>query len=301
LTHTGLWPRTADPCQRRFRIADPAASDSRSLPQIRLVVSDVDGTLVNNEKVLTARARDAVGRVLEAGIAFTIVSARPPRGMKMLIDTLGLRHPVAAFNGGMLVEPDLTILEERLIPEEPARQTIAILNRCGVEIWLYSECGWYVTNPATQRVKREEASVHFAPAAVTSYDGLRTRVAKLAGVCDDLDAMARCEQEVLRQCGRHVAAVRSQPDHLDVTHPQATKGAAVTSLAARLHVPLENVATIGDGPNDVSMFQVSGVSIAMGNAAPETQRAARFVTLSNQEDGFAAAMERYVLRPSAGR
>ena len=262
---------------------------------IRLVVSDVDGTLLDPDKNLTPRARQAVIRVLDAGIGFTIVSARPPRGMKMLIDDLKLPHPAAAFNGGMLIAPDLSVLEERIIPEESARRVLAILDSCGVEVWLYSRRDWFVTRPDTPRVQREEASVKFAPTVVPAYDGLARRAAKLSGVSDDVQAMDGCEREILRQCGQSVASTLSQADHLDVTHPQANKGAAVTALAARLGVPLENVATIGDGPNDVSMFGVSGLSIAMGNAAPEIRAAAQFHTLSNEEDGFAAAMDRYIL------
>lgn len=267
---------------------------SPSLPDIRLVVSDVDGTLLDSGKNLTPRARQAVARVLDAGIAFTIVSARPPRGMKMLMDGLKLPHPAAAFNGGILFAPDLSILEEHIIPEDAAHHVLDILDSCGVEVWLYSRRDWYVTHPDTVRVQREEDSVRFAPTVVPAYDGLARRAAKLSGVSDDVQVMDRCEREILRQCGDRVASTLSQADHLDVTHPQANKGVAVTALAARLGVPLQNVATIGDGPNDVSMFRVSGLSIAMGNAAPETRAAARFHTLSNEEDGFAAAMDRFI-------
>ena len=81
-----------------------------------------------------------------------------------------------------------------------------------------------------------------------------------------------------------------------MTHPKANKGEVVNALSALLAIPTAQIATIGDMPNDVLMFQRSGVSIAMGNASPDVQRAATFVTTSNTDDGFARAMERFVLR-----
>jgi hydroxymethylpyrimidine pyrophosphatase-like HAD family hydrolase len=106
-----------------------------------------------------------------------------------------------------------------------------------------------------------------------------------------------CRKDVRQECGKHVSAARSQPYYLDITHPKANKGEVVAVLSEMLQIPIANIATIGDMPSDVFMFKRSGVSIAMGNASADVQRAARFVTGSNQEEGFAQAMERFVLRP----
>ena len=92
-----------------------------------------------------------------------------------------------------------------------------------------------------------------------------------------------------------MAASQSQPYYLDVTHPDANKGAVARDLSARYGIPPQAIATIGDMPNDVLMFAHSGLSIAMGNASPEVQRAARRVTASNQEEGFASAVDRFIL------
>src|SRR4249920_35120 len=84
---------------------------------IAAVLTDVDGTLVTKDKVLTPRALQAVRQLRERGIVFTITSGRPPFGMRMLVEPLGLTMPMAAFNGGVIVLPDLSILDERLLPE----------------------------------------------------------------------------------------------------------------------------------------------------------------------------------------
>ena len=128
-------------------------------------------------------------------------------------------------------------------------------------------------------------------------------MAKIVGVGDDRAAVARCEADVQRDCGNHVSAARSQPYYLDVTHPDANKGHVVTTLSQALSIPPAEIATIGDMPNDVLMFRKSGVSIAMGNASPDVQAQAKFVTTSNEEEGFANAVEAFILagRESAGK
>jgi Cof subfamily protein (haloacid dehalogenase superfamily) len=263
---------------------------------VRLVVADVDGALVTPEKVVTLRAHAAVRRIMETGIAFTITSGRPPRGMKMLIDDLRLQHPVTAFNGGLFVRPDLSVIRENLLPREAVQPVIDILIRHKLDVWIYNEKDWFVPSRHGPHVDREEWTVKFPPIVVSTFDGLLDRVMKIVGVSDDLGAVARCEKDVQQERGEHVSAARSQPYYLDVTHPKANKGEVITVLSEMLQVPTANIATIGDMPNDVLMFKRSGVSIAMGNASPEVQHQARFVTSSNKEEGFALAMERFVLR-----
>ncbi len=263
---------------------------------VRLVVADVDGTLLTPDKILTPRAHAVVRKTIEAGIAFTITSGRPPLGIKMLIDALHLRDPVAPFNGGLIVRPDLSVIREHRVPAEAAQQIIETLTRHKLDVWVYSQNAWYVTSRHGPHVDREAWSVTFPPTVVATYDGVLDRVLKIVGVGDDHDVMARCVTEVQHRLGHLVSAALSQPYYLDVTHPKANKGEVVSALSALLTIPTAQIATIGDMPNDVRMFQRSGVSIAMGNASTEIQRAAAFVTTSNREEGFALAMERFVLR-----
>jgi Cof subfamily protein (haloacid dehalogenase superfamily) len=273
----------------RHVIAVPHMSD------IRLVVADVDGTLITPGRVLTERTRAAVCALRTAGIAFAIVSGRPPRGLSMLVGPLELTTPIAAFNGGLVVNPDLSPIEEHALPAAVVRQIIDTLERHRLHVWVYAGAAWYVREPGAPHVEREQQTVRFAPTVVPSFAGRCEGVVKIVGVGDDLPLIARCEADVRQQFGDHVSAARSQPYYLDVTHPQANKGAVVRRLAALLHVPTEQIATIGDMPTDVLMFAGSGLSIAMGNASLEVQRTARRVTGSNAEEGFASAMDQFVL------
>jgi Cof subfamily protein (haloacid dehalogenase superfamily) len=267
---------------------------------VRLVVADVDGTLVTPDKILTPQARTVVRQLIEAGISFTITSGRPPLGMKMFIDALHLQDPITAFNGGLFLRPDLSVIRERLVPPQSVQSVIDVLAKFGLDIWIYTDTDWRVRSRHAPHVAREEWTVKFPPTVVATFEDVRERVAKIVGVSDDHDAMARCVTEVQQTCGGYVAAALSQPYYLDVTHPQANKGEVISALSRLLLIPPEQIATIGDMPSDVLMFERSGVSIAMGNASPAIQRAAKFVTSSNSEEGFALAMERFVLGARTG-
>src|SRR5262250_1749984 len=266
---------------------------------ISALLVDVDGTLVTKEKVLTMRAVEAVRKLHENGIAFFITSGRPPRGMRMLVAPLELKMPMAAFNGGMIVHPDLSVVDDRPLPDDIVPEVIKTLLAHGLDVWIYRGTDWYIRSAQGPHVAQETATVQFPPTVVPTFDGLLNRVVKIVGVSDALDSVARCEAAAQAQLGTHVSAARSQPYYLDVTHPSANKGAVVERLSESFKIPLESIATIGDQPNDVLMFKRSGLSIAMGNASPEVQKQANFVTTSCEDEGFANAVERFVLPRAA--
>ena len=268
---------------------------TKSAPKISLLIADVDGSLVTKEKVLTPRAQAAVKALHSAGIAFAITSGRPPRGMAMLIEPLALRTPIAGFNGGIFIKPDMTIIEEHLIAPDAAERAVKLILDHRMDVWVYSGNDWFVRDPEAPHVAREQWTVKFPPAVVDDFGAALGRAVKIVGISDDLDLVARCEKDVQDALDAQVSAARSQPYYLDVTHPKANKGTVATTLSKLLSVPLAEIATIGDMPNDVLMFRKSGVSIAMGNASPEVQKQARFVTASYNDEGFAKAVERYVL------
>ena len=278
----------------------------------RLLLADVDGTLVTKEKILTERAREAVKKMRVAGIEFAITSGRPPRGMQMLIAPLAITTPIAAFNGGLFVKDDLSIIEERVLGPDVVGPVIKIIEDHQLAAWIYRKNDWFVHERHGAHVDREEWTVKFAPVVVDSYDGKMNEVAKIVGVSDDLEAVARCEKAVREafgprvgsqqshpgrdgQANSTVAAARSQPYYLDVTHPDANKGAVVGTLARMLGLRPEEIATIGDMPNDVPMFEKGGVSIAMGQASDDVKKAADEVTTSSEDEGFANAVEKFIL------
>jgi len=278
------------------------SNNGRATKPVKMVIADVDGTLVTQEKVLTKRATEAVLRLHDAGIQFSVTSGRPPRGMAMLIEPLKLTQPLAAFNGGVLIQPDLaTVVAQNFLPAGVPEQVIDSIEKHGLDVWIYTATDWFVRDVNAPHVAREQWTVKFPPKVVKTFDGLLGQVAKIVGVSDNLEAVAKCETDVQQAGGKHISAARSQPYYLDVTHPKANKGEVVLAMSKLLNIPAEAIATIGDMPNDVLMFKKSGVSIAMGNASKEVQASATYVTSTSEDEGFAKAMEEFVLNARSAR
>jgi Cof subfamily protein (haloacid dehalogenase superfamily) len=263
--------------------------------KISAVVSDVDGTLVTDDKVLTERAQSAVAELRASGIIFGVISARPPRGLLMLIGPLGITTPLIGVNGGVLTDPDLAIITEHLLPPEIARRAVDRLNALGAQVWVFSGQDWMLRDAEEPYAALEQRTVGFRPTIVKDFGSALDVAAKIVGVSPDPALLAQCEHDVAAALAGQACVVRSQAYYLDITHPLANKGVALSELAKLLAIPLAEIAVIGDGGNDVAMFERSGLSIAMGNASTEVQQAADFVTDSNDKDGFANAIERFVL------
>jgi Cof subfamily protein (haloacid dehalogenase superfamily) len=263
--------------------------------KISALISDVDGTLVTSAKILTERSRQAVAELHRRGIGFAIISGRPPRGMRMFIEPLSLTAPIAGFNGGAFTATDLTPIEDHLLAPETAQRAHDLLRARGVDVWVFSGLDWLLANADNAHVATEIRAVHFQPTLVRSLEPSLAAAFKVVGVSEDHDLLARCEHELQAALGDGASASRSQPYYLDITHPTANKGVAVERLARLMNVPLSEVAVIGDNHNDVGMFAQGGLSIAMGNAVPEVRKQAKVATASNDKEGFAEAVQRYIL------
>jgi len=270
---------------------------ARALPfKCSAVISDVDGTLVTDDKTLTAGAQAAVAKLRANGIIFSMISSRPPRGLRTLLEQLQITTPVGGFNGGVIATPDLTVISEHLLSPQVARRAVDMLGTRGVEVWIFSGQDWLVRDPDGPYVPLERRTVGFPPTIVGDFGAALDAAAKIVGVSNNFDLLVQCEGDVRAALADSASVARSQPYYLDITHPLANKGVAFSEIAKLLRVPLSEIAAIGDGANDVAMFERSGLSIAMGNASQQVQHAADFVTQSNSEDGFAKAIERFILR-----
>jgi len=263
--------------------------------KILAIVSDVDGTLVTNDKQVTDDTLAAVAAVRKAGIPFSIISSRPPRGMAPLMKLLGVDTPSAGFNGGVIVAPDLSFLQQHLVSSESARRTTDFLAGRGIDTWVFSGQDWLLQNRAGPYVEHETRTVGFPPIAVSQFGKALDTAAKIVGVSTNPQLLIDCENDLAKLLGSVATVVRSQLYYLDITDRLANKGASLLELAKLLGVLPAEIAVIGDGGNDVTMFEKSGLSIAMGNAEPAVKKKADFVTASNGEEGFAMAIERFIL------
>jgi hypothetical protein len=192
----------------------------------------------------------------------------------------------------------MTIIEEHVLVADVAKRALEVIVQHGMDVWVYSGKDWLVRDAHAPHVAREQWTVKFAPTVVENFEDVLDRAVKIVGVSDDHDLVARCEQAAQDALGTKASAARSQPYYLDITHPDANKGTVVTTLSKLLSLPSNEIATLGDMPNDVLMFRKSGLSIAMGNASAEVQAQANLVTDSYDDEGFAKAIERFILPAS---
>jgi Cof subfamily protein (haloacid dehalogenase superfamily) len=264
--------------------------------KISLVVSDVDGTLVTKEKALLPGTIAAVRRLNERGIGFSLCSSRPPFGLRMMIEPLQLKLPFGGYNAGAIVEPDFTVVEQKLIPPETAKQAVDIFRAHGIDCWVFVGNEWVVTNRQGDHVDHEIHTIQTLPTVVPSFMDEHFRaVGKVVGASNDHHRVALVERVMREALDGRANAARSQPYYCDVIAPGIDKGRIIEVLSARLGVPREEIAVLGDMENDLQMFAKAGFAIAMGNAAPEVKRAADAITLSNEQEGWALAVERHIL------
>jgi Cof subfamily protein (haloacid dehalogenase superfamily) len=258
---------------------------------VALVVSDVDGTLLTHDKVLTEGTKAAVRRLHAAGIGFTIVSSRPTIGMGFLTEPLSITLPIGAFNGSSIVDAALEPIEQHLIGPSVVQRSLDVLKAFGVDIWLFSNERWYTRNPDGEYVPHEKRAIKADPTIIDDFTPHLAEACKIVGASSDPVLLGRCEAAMREAVGAEATAVRSQTYYLDVTPLGHDKGTFVDAMIRRLGISAAAVATIGDMENDLPMFARSGVSFAMGNAADGIKRHATHVTDSNERDGFARAVE----------
>jgi Cof subfamily protein (haloacid dehalogenase superfamily) len=268
----------------------------RTLPTtISAVVSDVDGTLVTDDKTLTPETVAAVARLRSNDITFAIISSRPPRGLRMVIDALGITTPVAGYNGGLISTPGLLALTQHLLLPAVARQVVDVIVAHGAEAWVFSGEDWLAQQPEGAYVDLEQRTIGYPPHIVAKFGGALDSAVKIVAVSTDFGLLDGLELHARAVFAEQATVARSQRYYLDFTHPLANKGVALSELAKLLAIPVTEIAVVGDGGNDVAMFGRSGLSIAMGNASPDVQRAADFVTDHNSRDGFAKAIDKFIL------
>ncbi|BAN25257.1 Cof-type HAD-IIB family hydrolase [Caballeronia insecticola] len=273
-----------------------------ALARVELVVTDCDGTLLYTDKTLGEPAKDAVRRLHEAGVRFTAASSRPGKGMRHIVEALQVDMPYASYNGGSMVRPGTwEVLSSHKLPRDVVQTSLDALAAANVDAWVFIDDAWYLTNPDATYVPLETRTVGYEGVRVARFDDIDLdSVDKIVGSTPDTERLARVESDLQKQLEGRGHAARSQTYYLDVTNLDANKGTAVRELARIANVPLERVAVLGDMGNDVAMFEIAGVSIAMGQASETVQRRASLVSNSNDDDGFALGIDA-ILAARAGR
>lgn len=265
--------------------------DSGLAKAIRLVICDIDGTIVRDDKTLSDVTIQALARARDAGIAVTLISARPASGLGAIVGDLGIEGAVGAFNGGTLFEAGGKVIEAHRLRPEDAREAVDRLDAAGVPVWVFADGLWLARSEDALHGDRERKAARLDPTIVQDFSPWYDRTDKVVGVSDDHPLVERMEREIGAALGETANVVRSQVYFLDVTARQANKGDGAAFLAEAHGVPLEETAAVGDMPNDIPMLERAGLGVAMGQADEAVRAAAGFVTASNEEDGVARFLD----------
>ena len=263
---------------------------------IRLIVADLDGTVLTSGKQITDSTRDAIVACREKGVRVIFASARPPRSVQPFYEKCGLDTPQINYNGSLIVDPvkKITMLHRPLdaeLTQDIIHQARDRFRQCLISLEVLDR--WY-----TDRVSnayQTETSRSFRPNKVAPLDDFLdqpiTKMMLLGPVAmiDDL------ERRLNKQFADQVHLVRQELQILQIMSRKASKVQALIKLADHLNVRQAEVLAIGDAQNDVGIIQWSGLGVAMGNACSRALREADYITASNDDDGVARAFKKFIL------
>ncbi|MBD8638872.1 HAD family phosphatase [Sphingomonas sp. CFBP 13733] len=262
---------------------------------IKLLVSDVDGTLVDKDKKVAPATVDAVKRLKAAGLGFTIISARPRSGMMPIADLLGVDEPMGAFNGGIVFKRDGTVIEHHMVDVDVVRGAMEIIGDAPVDTWIFADDIWYASTDQGSHVDSERKASAQDPVIVADFTELLGKADKVTFVSDDEDLLRDLHARVAAKFDAQATIVQSQTYYLDITPVAGNKGSGIEELADAFGISLTQTAAIGDQANDIAMLKRARLAIAMGNAPQSVRDVAHEITTANDADGVAHAIDTFIL------
>ena len=268
----------------------------------RLIATDIDGTLLNERHEVTPRTRAAIRALQRRNIPLVLTTARPARSVQALYEQLSLSGPFISYNGALVYDPHTAeTLYHQPIPLPVARRLLACVRAVSPSLTIGLEMpdGWYLDRIDPHLQAHIEAGlVEVLPTVCPAESILMDTVQgvnKLYFVAPDALRAVIEAQFVSHALHTEVAVTSSSAEWVEISAVGVNKGAALEALAKRWNIPMENTLALGDGENDIPALQRAGLGIAMGHASHDVRKVADVVAASNREDGWAAAIERYVL------
>ena len=266
----------------------------------KMLVLDVDGTLLNEEKVISKRTLNALRKVQHAGMRIMLASGRPTYGLLPLAKQLELglyNGYVLSYNGGQVINASNgeVIFERRINPEQipylekkAVKNDFAIMTYNGDTVVTNQSDNMHVAAEAELNGMKLEVQEFFS--AMIDYPPCKCML-----VSDNEEALVELEQHWKRRLNGVLDVFRSESYFLEVVANGVDKGNTLAAVMEMLDIKSEEILAIGDGVADVPMLQLAGTSVAMGNAPDSVKRCADHITLSNNEDGVAVAVEKLLL------
>ncbi|MFM2480393.1 sugar-phosphatase [Celerinatantimonas sp. YJH-8] len=265
----------------------------------RLIALDIDGTILNSDKQISPRTIAAIQAASQAGVHVVLASGRPLDGILMHLETLGLTSEdqyVVSYNGGLVQRiSDGKVLCSQLLHGSDTKKLGRLAQQLGVHTHAFSLSKGLIT-PQVSRYTEHEAFMNDIPWTTFDYESLDDDepIMKVM-LIDEPDILEDAISKIPERYYQDYTILRSSPFFLEFMNIHTNKGAGVAALADYLSIPSQQVICIGDAGNDHHMIRWAGLGVAMGNADPQTQALADYVTLSNDQDGVAHVIEKFVL------
>ena len=261
----------------------------------RLVAVDLDGTLFNNERHVSARNRQAIEDVLSSGRILTIATGRPLQGVSDIIDMVGADMPFIIYNGAMVITSKTKrVLYESMLSGDLAAEVARLGERLGATVFVYRNGELYVSE-INQMVSGYMSAFKIAPIVPDDLLQIAAQGATKVLFRDTPERISKFQEAARPHFEGRLNFFMSQPNILEFVNLNASKGAAMRIIGERYNIAQSEMFAIGDSYNDASMLRYAGLGVAMGNAPAEIKDIADAVTLTNEEDGVAEAIYRYIL------
>jgi len=265
-----------------------------SVPRIRLIATDIDGTLLNSDNQLPAANRRALEQALAQGVQLALVTARKQSSTFAIAELLGLPCACIAHNGARAWDWDWRELWHRVVDLELARDIAQFADRQSIPLVITVDEVNYYSRAYPVRLDASQLDERRVKASIDALHAPPTRIIAagnegVAALCD-MFGREPATLVVHRYYSRNGALASAV-----ITHPQATKQDALAALIRILDIDAAEVLTIGDAEADAGMLRWAGIGVAMGNSMPEARAAADWVAPTHDEAGFAAAISRFVL------
>ena len=260
---------------------------------IKLVATDIDGTIFIPEKEFTSGVKDCINRLSKAGIKVVLVTGRMNAAATKIAKELGLDTPVVSYQGGLVTENGKK-LYERYLTEEQTERILDWAKKENIHINLYNDDVLYSEKDCYE-VQRYCNNLHTERTIKVFNEIKKDKINKLLAIdYSNSERITRYEKD-LQEIFPDLYIVKSTPYFLEFSNPEASKKCAVEFLQNYWGLKKEEILTIGDQNNDIALLQAGGLKIAMGNATDELKEIADYITESVYEDGFVKAMEKFCL------
>ncbi|EHI97528.1 Cof-like hydrolase [Clostridium sp. DL-VIII] len=263
----------------------------------KMVCLDIDGTLLNSNHQISESVKDAIGAVVnKMNIPVILVSARMPKGITFLQKELEIKQPIICYSGALILDKDKTVLDKKFINVWDLEKVYRVAKNYNIHMSLYKDDEWYIEE-MDNWAKQESDITNIIP-KISDFKELIELWKKEKTGPNKILCMANPDEII--KLKENIKAddlnlYLSKPTYLEIMQGTVSKTTAINYLQKVFSVAKEEIITMGDNYNDIDMLKYSGLGIAMGNAPEDVKIHADCVTSTNDEDGVAEALKKYVL------